>query len=148
MCQCILVRRGYSTTSVISGVTFCQSTRLVYFGNVYLCRRNTDLWSLTRAMSATARIPARILHGASFFHAVQDLELGKYDFLDQIERLGRQHLSGRVLFQRLDARLVREESVVQDMELVVEYAQRVTLQQKQNIRVAKTYFIKHDHIVY
>lgn len=67
------------------------------------------------------------LHSASFFDAVQDLELGEYDFFDETVRLGREHLSSRVFFQRLDARLVRQKSVVQYVELVVEHAQRVTL---------------------
>lgn len=67
------------------------------------------------------------LHSASFFDAVQDLELGEYDFFDETVRLGREHLSSRVFFQRLDARLVSQKSVVQYVELVVEHAQRVTL---------------------
>lgn len=67
------------------------------------------------------------LHSASFFDAVQDLELGEYDFFDETVRLGREHLSSRVFFQRLNARLVRQKSVIQYVELVVEHAQRVTL---------------------
>lgn len=67
------------------------------------------------------------LYGASFFHAVKDLELGEYDFFDETVRFGRENLSSRVFFQRLDARLVRQKSVVQYVELVVEHAQSVTL---------------------
>lgn len=70
----------------------------------------------------------RTLDGASFFHAVQDFELGKYDFFDKAVRLGREHLPGRVFLQRLDARLVRQKRIVQYVKLVVEHAQRVTLQ--------------------
>lgn len=70
------------------------------------------------------------LHGAALSRPVEDLQLGDDDLLYQGVRLRREHLAVRVLLEDLDARTVHEESVVQDEEVVVEDAQRVTLKPK------------------
>lgn len=67
------------------------------------------------------------LYGAALPRAVHDLQLRVDDLLDQLVRLGREHRPLRVLLEHLDARLVHQEPVVQDVEIVVEHAEGVAL---------------------
>lgn len=67
------------------------------------------------------------LYGAALPRAVHDLQLRVDDFLDQLVRLGRQHGPLWVLLEHLDARLVHQKGVVQDVEIVVEDAEGVAL---------------------
>lgn len=67
------------------------------------------------------------LYGTALPDAVHHLQLRVDDALDQLVRFARQHCALCVFFQHFNARFVHEKSVVQDLELVVEGAQRVAL---------------------
>lgn len=75
------------------------------------------------------------LYGAALPRAVHDLQLRVDDLLDQLVRLGREHRPLRVLLEHLDARLVHQEPVVQDVEIVVEDAEGVALEGKTKVLI-------------
>lgn len=77
------------------------------------------------------------LYGAALPRAVHDLQLRVDDLLDQLVRLGREHRPLRVLLEHLDAGLVHQEPVVQDVEIVVEDAKGVALEREGKKKVLK-----------
>lgn len=68
-----------------------------------------------------------LLYGTTFSRTVEHLELGVDNLFDQLVRFCGEHRSFRILFKHLDAWLVHEETVVEDLKLVVEDAKRITL---------------------
>lgn len=67
------------------------------------------------------------LHGAALPRAVQHLQLRHDDLLDERVRLGGKHVAMRILLEDLDAGPVHQKGVVQDEEVVIKNAERVTL---------------------
>lgn len=68
------------------------------------------------------------LHGAALPRAVQHLQLRHDNLLDKRVRLGGKHIAMRILLVDLDTGPVHQEGVVQDKKVIVENAERVTLQ--------------------
>lgn len=68
-----------------------------------------------------------LLYSTSLSRPVKHLQLRVDDLLDQLVRFRGEHRALWVLLQHLDAWLVHEEGVVEDVELVVEDAERVAL---------------------
>lgn len=77
-----------------------------------------------------ARSDAVSSDGAAFFGTVKDFELGENRFSYEGIRFAGSYCAGWVLLQCFDARLVDEESVVQDLELVVQHAEYVALKEE------------------
>lgn len=75
------------------------------------------------------------LHSAAFPRSVKNLQLRHDYLLDQRVRLRGEHLSMGILLEDLDARPVDQKRVVQDKEIVVEDAERVTLYRRKLNRI-------------
>lgn len=69
------------------------------------------------------------LHGTAFPRSVENFQFRNDDLPYQSVRLRCQHLAVCILLEYLNARTMDQERVVQDEEVVVEDAQRVTLKQ-------------------
>lgn len=75
----------------------------------------------------TPSCPLHGLHRAAFARAVQHFQLRYDDLLDERVRLGGEQVAMRVLLEDLDARPMHQKRIVQNDEVVVEDAERVTL---------------------
>lgn len=74
--------------------------------------------------------PSRVSDGTSLANAVKHAQLWKNFLLDENVGSGGELRTGSILLHRLNAGLMDEERIVQDLELVVQHAKRVTLFKK------------------
>jgi hypothetical protein len=68
-----------------------------------------------------------LLYSTSFPSAIKHLELWINNFLYELVGFGGEHCTLGILLKDFDARLVHQEGVVENMEFIVEDAERVAL---------------------